>query len=248
MRNFDGKIAVVTGGSSGIGRATSLALAKEGATVIVNYHADDEKARETLCLLESSGVKGYLMKADIRDYAALVKGMEDAASRHGKIDFLVNNAGIVRDKTLKKMELPDWNEVIATNLTGVFHCCKAASNFMNLREGSRIVIISSLVGEEGNFGQVNYAAAKAGLIGFSKSLAKEMAHYKVTVNAIAPGFTRTDMLSKVPSEILDKLILQIPLRRFAEPTEIAHAVLYLCSPEAGFITGSVLDINGGMHL
>jgi 3-oxoacyl-[acyl-carrier protein] reductase len=245
---FLGKVALVTGGSRGIGKAITLALARLGAAVVVNYLRDEEKARETAAELDTIEAKYMLIRADVRDYVQVKRMMAETEARFGKIHFLINNAGINRDRTLKKMELSEWDEVIATDLTGVFHCCKAALDHMVLDELSRIVIISSIVGEMGNLGQVNYAAAKAGLLGLTKSLARELARYRVTVNAVAPGFTRTEMFDRIPADIQANIIRNIPLGRVATPEEIAHTVVFLCSPLAGFITGSVIDVNGGMYM
>lgn len=245
---FLGKVALVTGGSRGIGKATSLALARLGVTVVVNYVCNENNAQKFAADLDKINAKYMLVKADVSDYTQVKDMMMQIEARFGNIHFLINNAGIVRDRTIRRMELSEWDEVIATNLTGVFNCCKAVLDHMVLEEGSRIVIISSVVGKMGNFGQVNYAVAKAGLIGLTKSLAKELARHKVTVNTVVPGFTHTQMIDQLQSEVRAKIIQNIPLKRFAMPDEIAHAVVFLCSPLAGFITGTSIDVNGGMYM
>lgn len=247
-KQFSGEVALVTGGSRGIGRAISLALAHQGAAVAVNYLNNDEAAKETAGELDSIAAKYMLIRADVRDYSQVKTMMEEVESRLGRIHFLVNNAGAVRDRTLRKLGLSEWEDVITTNLTGVFYCCKAALDHMVLAEGSRIVMISSVIGEMGNFGQANYAAAKAGLLGLTKSLARELARHQVTVNAVAPGFTCTEMFDGLSPEVQARIIQDIPLGRVATVEEIAHVVVFLCSSLSGFITGAVIDANGGMYM
>ena len=248
MKEFEGKVVLVTGGTKGIGKAISLAFAGQGAFVVANYLSDQDNAKKTEEEFKSVGAKYLIHQADVRNHSEVLQMMQSVRRVFGKIDFLINNAGINQDKTLKNMTFEEWDNVITTNLTGVFNCCKAALDFMQLSESSRIVVISSLIAETGNYGQVNYAAAKAGLFGFVKSLALEMARSKVTVNAVAPGFTQTSMFDRLPETIKSKILEQIPLQRIARPEEIAQAVVYLCSPNAGYITGSILHINGGMHI
>lgn len=245
---FKGRVALITGGTRGIGRAITLALAQRGAAVVVNFLSNTELADRLGKELRSMNAKYLLVKADVRDYRQVEDMMIKAEKRFGKMHFLINNAGINRDRTLQKMTLAQWEEVIATDLTGVFHCSKSALNHMVLKAGSRIVMISSAVGEMGNFGQTNYSTAKAGLFGLTKSLARELAHYEVTVNAVAPGFTDVGMFREVPARIRTEIIGRIPLKRAAKPEEIAHVVQFLCSEQAGYITGTVIDVNGGIYM
>jgi 3-oxoacyl-[acyl-carrier protein] reductase len=245
---YSRRVALVTGGTRGIGRAITLALADAGASVAAVYLANRAKAAELEDELKPYDVPHLILQADVRDFQQIESAMSQVEQHLGKIHFLVNNAGINRDKSFKHMDMTHWEQVIATNLTGVFNCCRAGLNHMALEEGSRIVNVSSIIGETGNFGQVNYSAAKSGLLGFTKSLARELARHHVTVNAIAPGFTGTDMFAEIPADIQARIIRDIPLGRVARPEEIAHAVSFLCSEKAGFITGAVLDINGGMYM
>jgi 3-oxoacyl-[acyl-carrier protein] reductase len=245
---FPGKAALVTGSSRGMGAAILEAFGKAGARCILNYFADAEgqnrhDAEDTAKRIREHGAAVDLLDADVSDFAAVEKLMKRAHELAGGLDILVNNAGICRDKTLKKMTLDEWESVIDTNLSGVFHCCKAGSEI--LRDGGRIVNISSVAAFAGFHGQANYAAAKAGVIAFTKVLAKELARRKITVNAVAPGLVRTPMLGVIKDDVLAEYEKQIPLGRIATPEDVANAVLFFASEESGYITGQVLPVTGG---
>jgi acetoacetyl-CoA reductase len=237
------RVALVTGANGGIGGATALKLGTNGFKVILNYHVDEDKAVEIASSLRAGN--SLLIEADVTNAEAVNEMVSKALKKFGRIDVLVNNAGITRDRTFVKMSREEWNEVINVNLNGVFNTTKAIIEIM-LRQGSGTVIyLSSIVGEVGNFGQTNYSATKAALIGFTKSLAREVASKGITVNAIAPGFVDTAMTRKIPENVKSKILEQIPMGRFATPEEIADVVLFLCN--ANYITGTVVDINGGMR-
>lgn len=247
------KVALVTGGSRGIGRAIALALAQEGAWVGINYVADDEginfkQAKEVAERVKNMGSKGLLLQADVSCEEEVQKMVTQIVKEYGKIEILVNNAGIVRDVTLKKMRKKDWDEVIEVNLTGVFNCVRAAINYMREAGYGRIISISSIIGQTGNIGQSNYAASKAGIMGFVKSIAREVARKGITVNAIAPGFIQTEMLKKIPEEIKSHILQQIPMGRFGTPDDIGQLVVFLVSDESSYITGQTIHINGGLYM
>jgi 3-oxoacyl-[acyl-carrier protein] reductase len=277
---LDGKAALVTGGSRGIGQAIAVKLAGEGADVVVNYQSrkdqaadvidfinktdridnlDElikmidimdtvEQAKEVRDMIESMGRHAIICQANVGKMDEVNKMRDKAVAEFGKIDILVNNAGIVKDKSFVKMTSEMWDDVISVNLTGTFNCTKAVIDGMLERHYGRIVNISSVIGRMGNRGQANYDASKAGIIGLTQTLAKEFADKGVTVNAVAPGFIGTDMLKSVPAKIMEKILAQIPMGRLGKPEEIASAVTYLVSPEAGYITGQVIDINGGLYI
>jgi acetoacetyl-CoA reductase len=237
------RVAIVTGGTRGIGEAISVALKEQGVTVAANYAGNEEKARE---FTERTGIKAY--KWDVADYDACMAGVAQVEAELGPVDVLVNNAGITRDGTMKRMERKGWDEVIDVNLGGCFNMAKAVWNGMSERKYGRVVNIGSINGQAGQYGQVNYAAAKSGIHGFTKALAQEGARAGITVNAIAPGYIDTEMVAAVPPDVLEKIVAKIPVGRLGKATEIARGVTFLCSEDGGFITGSTLSINGGQHM
>ena len=237
------RVAIVTGGTRGIGEAISLALQEAGISVAANYAGNDERARE---FTDRTGVPAY--KWDVSDYDACQDGCAKVAAELGPVDIIVNNAGITRDGTILKLTYQQWKEVIDTNLGGCFNMAKAVFPGMRERKWGRIVNIGSINGQAGQDGQVNYAAAKSGIHGFTKALAQEGARAGVTVNAIAPGYIDTDMVAAVPADVLEKIVAKIPVGRLGQASEIARGVAFLCSEEGGFVTGSTLSINGGQHM
>jgi len=237
------RVAIVTGGTRGIGEAISLALKDLGYTVAANYAGNDERARK---FSDRTGIKAY--KWDVGDFDATQAGCQTVADELGPVDIVVNNAGITRDGTLLKMTYQAWKEVIDTNLGGCFNMAKATFPGMRERKWGRIVNIGSINGQAGQYGQVNYAAAKSGIHGFTKALAQEGAKFGVTVNAIAPGYIDTDMVAAVPADVLEKIVAKIPVGRLGQAQEIARGVAFLCSEDGGFVTGSTLSINGGQHM
>jgi acetoacetyl-CoA reductase len=238
-----GRVALVTGGTRGIGEAICLALKEAGYTVVANYGGNDQAARD---FSARTGIA--VKKFDVGDFSAVAEGIADIEADHGPIDVLVNNAGITRDGTLHKMTYEQWNQVIQTNLTSCFNTCRAVIEGMRARGFGRIVNVGSINGQAGQYGQVNYAAAKSGIHGFTKALAQEGAARGITVNAVAPGYVDTDMVRAVPPEVLAKIIAKIPVGRLGKPEDIARAVLFLVADEAEFITGATLSVNGGQHM
>ncbi len=246
--NFAGKTAVVTGGSRGLGRAVCLELAKGGANVVLCYAGNEAAAGETVAACEALGAKALAVRCDVAK-ADEVKALMDAAVQaFGRIDILVNNAGITRDGLLMMMKEDDFDAVINANLKGAFLCMKAVSRLMMKQRWGRIVNLSSVVGLRGNAGQVNYAASKAGVIGMTKSLAKELATRGVTVNAVAPGFIDTDMTAAMPQAAREATLASIPMGRMGAPEDVAKAVAFLASDEAAYVTGQVLAVDGGMAM
>jgi len=237
------RVAIVTGGTRGIGEAVSIALKDAGMTVVANYAGNEEKAR---AFTERTGIAAY--KWDVGDYAACQAGIAQVEEEIGPVDVLVNNAGITRDGTIMKMTPEMWEEVIRINLGGCFNMAHAVFPGMRARQWGRIVNIGSINGQGGQYGQVNYAAAKSGIHGFTKALAQEGARFGVTVNALAPGYIDTDMVAAVPADVLEKIVAKIPVGRLGHASEIARGVAFLCAEDAGFITGSTLSINGGQHM
>lgn len=243
-----GRTALVTGASRGIGRSIAVAFAKAGANVAINFRSNKSEAAETLDQVLRCGVRAGAFHADVADFQSVVAMRDDIHADLGPVDVVVNNAGINRDMTFKRMDLESWEQVIDTNLTGVFNVSRVFLDDLVQSKRGRIVNISSIVGERGNFGQGNYAAAKAGVLGLTKTLAVELARDGVTVNAIAPGFIETDMLGTVPEKVRSRLIEQIPLARFGKPEEVACAAVFLASDCAAYITGETMSINGGQYL
>ena len=243
-----GKAALVTGGSRGIGRATALELARQGARVAVNYMAQETAANEVVAAIKEAGGEAFTVQADVGDATAVERMVETLQERWGRVDILVNNAGINRDTLLMRMSEEDWDAVIRTDLKGPFLCTKAVLRPMLRQRWGRIINLSSIIGTRGNAGQANYAAAKAGLIGFTKSVAREVASRNITVNALAPGWIESDMVASVPEAYRKEALARIPAGRFGTPEDVAAAVAFLASEAAGYITGQVLGIDGGMML
>jgi acetoacetyl-CoA reductase len=237
------RVAIVTGGTRGIGEAISVALRDTGALVAATYAGDDAKAQS---FTQRTGIPAF--KWDVADPVACEEGVARVVADIGAVDMLINNAGITRDATMLKMTYDDWKQVIDTNLGGCFNMAKAVFPGMRERGFGRIVNIGSINGQAGQYGQVNYAAAKSGIHGFTKALAQEGAKFGVTVNAIAPGYIDTDMVAAVPEEVLSKIVARIPVGRLGHAEEIARAVKFLCSEDAGFVTGSTMSVNGGQHM
>jgi len=243
---LEGKVALVTGGSRGIGRAIALKLAAEGADVVINFAGNVAAAEATVSEIKALGRRALMIQADVASGEACTAMVESVIKEMGKIDILVNNAGITRDGLLMRMKDADWDAVLNTNLKSVYNCTKAVIKYMMKARSGRIVNISSVVGLIGNAGQANYAAAKAGILGFTKSVAKEVASRGITVNAIAPGFIKTDMTSTLPEKVVDQMLASIPLARMGEAEDIAKAAAFLVSDEAAYITGQTLHVDGGM--
>jgi acetoacetyl-CoA reductase len=246
MEKLSGRIAVVTGGSRGIGAAVAKGLGKEGATVIIIYNHSQEEAETVVNEIKAMGSLAVALQADISDAEATKVFIEKTLADFGKIDILVNNAGITRDKTFKKMSFEEWHKVIDTNLSSVFNTCKIALPSMLEQKYGRIINISSVIGQAGGFGQTNYAAAKAGLVGFSKSLALETAKGGVTVNCICPGYIATEMVKAMPENVREAIIAMVPMKKLGEPDEIAKGVVFICESE--YMTGQCLNLNGGLYM
>ena len=242
------KVALVTGASRGIGRAIALQLAAEGAKIAINFAGNTAKAEEVKAEIESNGGEAQLVQADVASAESVDEMVKKVADTWGRIDILVNNAGITRDGLLMRMKDTDFDDVISTNLKGVYNCTKAVSKLMIKQRNGRIVNMASIVGITGNAGQTNYAAAKAGIIGFSKSAAKEFAARGITVNVVAPGFIETDMTAVLSDNIKETMLKDIPLGRAGKPEDIAQAVKFLVSDDAAYITGQVLRVDGGMSM
>ena len=245
---LNNNIAVVTGGSRGIGRAICQKLAAMGATVGINFVANPQAAKETLALIEAAGGKGFLACFNVAEPEAVQTGIKSILDAHGQIDILVNNAGITRDVLVARMKEDDWDSVLDINLKGAFLCSKAVMRAMMKRRQGRIINISSVVGFVGNSGQVNYASAKAGLTGLTKSLARELAGRNITVNGVAPGYIVTDMTDGLAEEVQEALKAQIPLGVLGTPEDVAAAVGFLASPDSQYMTGQTLHVNGGMYM
>jgi NAD(P)-dependent dehydrogenase (short-subunit alcohol dehydrogenase family) len=245
MEGLQGQVALVTGGGRGIGRAICQHLLDSGATVAAGYSRDVEAARS---LADGHDGRVSIHQGNIGDVADCNRVIAEVLEQHGRIDVLVNNAGITLDRTVRKMTPDDWHRVLRVNLSGAFYMCHGVLQQMIDQSYGRIVNISSVIGEMGNIGQANYAAAKSGLFGLTKTLALETARHGITVNCVAPGFIATDMVEAVPKEVLDRVIAEIPVRRLGEPDEVARVVDFLVDPAAGYITGAVVSVNGGIHM
>ena len=243
---LEGKTALVTGASRGIGRAIALRLAAEGADVAVNFAGSAAKAEEVKNAIIEMGRKAIAIQADVKDASSVAGMVEEVKKTFGRIDILVNNAGVTRDGLLMRMKDEDWETVIDTNLRGVFQCTKAVSKIMMKQRYGRIVNMASVVGLVGNAGQANYAASKAGVIGFSKSVARELASRGITVNMVAPGCIDTDMTAVLSDKVREAMLADIPLARVGKPEDVANAVAFLVSDEAAYITGQVINVDGGM--
>ncbi|WP_346909856.1 3-oxoacyl-[acyl-carrier-protein] reductase [Faecalicatena orotica] len=245
---LEGKTAIVTGASRGIGRAVALKLAEEGAAVVINYNGSADRAEEVKNEIEKNGGKAEVMQCNVSDFQACENFIKEVTAKFGRIDILVNNAGITRDGLLMRMSEDDFDAVIDTNLKGTFNCIRFASRQMMKQRSGRIINLSSVSGVLGNAGQANYCASKAGVIGLTKSAARELASRGITVNAIAPGFIHTEMTQVLPEKVKEASIAQIPLRAFGEPEDIAEAAAFLASEKARYITGQVLCVDGGMAM
>ena len=246
--SFNGKVAIVTGGSRGLGRGIAIELGKRGAKVVVNYHASAGAAQEVVQLIKEAGSEALAVQADVSQYDAAQSLIKAATEFGGRLDILVNNAGTTRDMLLAMMPESDWDLVITTNLKSAYNCSKAALRPMMRQKYGRIVNITSVAGLAGNPGQTNYSASKAGLIGFTKSLAKEIGGRNITVNAVAPGFVPTDLTSSLPKNLLDDAVKMTPLGRLGTIEDVAYAVAFLASDEAAYITGHILSVDGGLAM
>lgn len=246
-QDLKGKVAIVTGGSRGIGRHIALLLARRGADVAINYRSRSADADAVVDEIAATGVKAVAFQADLSQMPEARGLIRKVREQWGRIDILVNNAGITRDKAMKNLTDDDWNDVLDTNLGSVYATCSEVLKIMMEQKFGRIINITSFVGQAGNYGQANYAASKGGIIAFTKTLAIEMAKYDITVNAISPGFTETEMLAQVPEHIREKIVARVPMGRFGKPEEIARAVAFIAA-EGDYITGQQINVNGGVYM
>ena len=242
------KVALVTGSSRGIGRAIAIELAKRGVSVVINDDKNIQEGLEVTNEIKKMGQDGIYIQADVSDLSQVDKMAEKTINEFGRIDILINNAGITRDSLLENMDIDDWNEVISVNLTSVFNCTKSVIKYMQKQGGGKIINISSISAEIGNIGQSNYSAAKGGVISFTKTIAKEYARKGIIANVVAPGFIKTKMLETIPETVMQKILNQIPLRRLGDPEEVAKLICFLVSDDANYITGQVININGGIYM
>ena len=248
MSAFKDKVVLVTGGSRGIGRAIAVAFAQQGATVVIGYAGNEAAAQEALGLVQAAGAKGECLRFDVADTGACASTIEHVVKTHGRLDVLVNNAGVAVDGLVMRMKDEDWDKQLDTNLKGAFALIRAASRPMMKQRGGAIINLTSVVGEMGNGGQAAYSASKAGLIGLTKSVARELASRNIRVNAVSPGFIGTDMTAHLEGETREKMVAAIPLGRLGSPEDVAQAVLFLAGDSAAYITGEVLKVNGGMYM
>ncbi len=247
MTNLNGKVAIVTGGSRGIGAAISMELARQGVKVVLNFVSREELAEKMVADIQEIGGEAYAVRADVSNTEDAAHLVQEAIDHFGRLDILVNNAGITRDSTFKKLSSEDWRKVIDVNLNSVYNTTSSALPHLLESEAGRIINISSIIGQSGGFGQTNYAAAKAGLIGYTKSLALELARTNVTVNAICPGFIGTEMVQAIPEKVLAGIVEKVPQKRLGKPEEVARGVAFLCK-DGDYITGQQLNINGGLYM
>jgi acetoacetyl-CoA reductase len=247
MTELNNKVAIVTGGSRGIGAAISMELAKNGVKIVINYNSKKEIADKMVADIKEIGGEAYAVQADVSNSKDAENLVKEAVNQFGRVDILVNNAGITRDRTFKKLSEEDWRKVIDVNLNSVYNTTSVALPHLLESDAGRIINISSIIGQAGGFGQTNYAAAKAGLIGYTKSLALELAKSGVTVNAICPGFIGTEMVAAMPENVLEGIVSKVPQRRLGTPTEVASGVVFLCK-DGAYITGHQLNINGGLYM
>ena len=246
LKPLEGKVAIVTGGSRGIGAAIAKELARNGAQVAFNYQSRIDSAEALVKEIEDEGGTSFAIKADVSDYKDIELFLDEVVSRFGRVDILVNNAGITRDRSFRNLSREEWNEVINVNLNSIFNTTSSVINQMIDNKFGRIINISSIIGQSGGFGQSNYAAAKAGMVGFTKSLALETAKSGITVNAICPGFIETEMVAAMPENVKEQMISKIPMKRLGQVDEIAEAVLFLA--QADYITGQSINVNGGLYM
>lgn len=243
------RIVVITGGSKGIGRSVAFKFAEEGARIVLaHYDADDSAAQETLDALKSKGITAEAHKVDVSSFEVVDQWFKEIFDRFDRVDVLINNAGITRDTLLMRMKEGDWDAVMGVNLKGVFNCTRAVVRPMIKERGGRIINISSVVGQIGNAGQANYAASKAGVMGLTKTTARELAGRGITVNGVAPGFIDTEMTAMLPDKVREEFLRQIPMGRMGTPDEVAEVVYWLCSDAASYVTGQIIHVNGGMYM